>query len=305
MVASTPVAVRVRAHAKLNLDLRILGRRPDGFHELRTVFQSLALHDTLTFIPRQGAFRIACDTPDVPRDRTNLVWQAADRLWKLCGKSGRVRDVAVNLEKRVPAEAGLGGGSADAAATLRALSRLWGLRVPAAELASLAAELGSDVPFFLRGGTALGVGRGDAISSLPDVERYWVVLLLPAFTVSSSDAYRWYDAADVRVRPTPTRGDRWLPRPWQSANDLEPAVTRRHPEIGRMKAALSRSGAWAAAMSGSGSAVFGLFEDRAGAASAADRLAGGGWRIVVTDVLDRHAYTRRTRPAGVRANAPN
>ena len=301
MTLAARTAVHVRAYAKINLDLRILGTRPDGFHELRTVFQSLALHDTITFTRRRGPFRLSCDEPGVPLGRANLVWQAAERLWRMLGKAGRLRDVAVRLEKQVPAEAGLGGGSADAAATLRALARLWGVSVRAGELAHVAAALGADVPFFLRGGTALGLGRGDEITPLPDMPRHPAVLVLPKFGVSSREAYRWYDAGGAATAGSaPASARSWSPGAARMANDLEPAVTRRHQEIGRMKAALEVAGAWAAAMSGSGSAVYGLFERREEARDAAGRLASGSWRIVVTELLDRRAYARRARPVGSR-----
>src|SRR5262245_55211999 len=120
-------ATTIRAHAKINLDLRVLGMRPDGFHELRTVFQAIALHDTITCIPREGPFAIECGMDGVPLDRSNLVWLAAEALWRALRRSGPLRDVAIRLDKRIPLQAGLGGGSADAAATLMALSRMWGV----------------------------------------------------------------------------------------------------------------------------------------------------------------------------------
>ena len=153
--------IRVRAHAKINLDLRVLGTRADGFHELRTVFQSIALHDTLTCVSRPGPFAIECEADGLPLGHTNLIWRAADRLWRALRRTGEARDVVVTLDKRIPQQAGLGGGSANAAAALVALSRLWRTEVRAEQLTDIAATLGADVPFFLAGGTALGLGRGD------------------------------------------------------------------------------------------------------------------------------------------------
>ncbi len=294
--APTPV-ITVRAHAKINLDLQVLGVRPDGFHELRTVFQSLALHDTLICIPRRGPFRLECAAPGVPVDRTNLVWRAADQLWRMLGRRGPARDVSIRLVKRIPAEAGLGGGSADAAAALRALARVWGVRVRVADLAAIAAGLGADVPFFLWGGTALGLGRGDDISPMPDMPRDTAVLLLPGFGVSSREAYRWYDKLAVsKRRRRRARPGAWSSRSKRLANDLELGVARHHAEIGRMKTALTRAGAWGAAMSGSGSTVYGLFDEREAARAAARTLEGRRWRVVVTELLDRRAYARRARP---------
>jgi 4-diphosphocytidyl-2-C-methyl-D-erythritol kinase len=270
-------AVRVRAHAKINLDLRVLGMRPDGFHELRTVFQALALHDTITCVPREGPFAIACGTAGVPLDASNLIWRAAEALWRALRRSGPVRDVTIHLEKRIPLQAGLGGGSADAAATLVALAHAWGVPLRPAQLTDLAATLGADVPFFLAGGTALGLGRGDEIYPLADLPRHWIVLLLPGFGVSTSDAYGWYDAERELGHGASAREPQHVPGPWpsraaQMINDLEAPIARHHPEIDQMKAALRRAGALAAAMSGSGSAVFGLFQKRRDALTAVGQL---------------------------------
>ena len=185
--------VAARAHAKINLDLRVLGTRVDGFHELRTVFQAVALHDTVTCVPREGPLAIECDVAGVPLDHGNLVWRAADVLWRSIRRLGAPRDVLIRLDKRIPLQAGLGGGSADAAATLLALTRLWRVPVRASQLTDIAATLGADVPFFLSGGTALGLGRGDEVYPLADLPRHWIVLVIPGFGVSSADAYKWYD----------------------------------------------------------------------------------------------------------------
>ena len=297
-------ALTIRAHAKINLDLRVLGIRPDGYHELRTVFQAIALHDTLTCMPREGPFAIECDMPGLPLDQSNLVWKAAEALWQALQRTGPVRDVVVRIDKQIPMQAGLGGGSADAAATLVALAKLWRAPLTAAQLMDVAAPLGADVAFFMAGGTALGLGRGDEIYPLVDLPRHWIVLLVPGFGVSSGDAYRWYDEEWEPGR-TP-RDPQYVPGPWpsraaQMVNDLEIAITRHHPEIDQMKAALKRAGALAAAMSGSGSAVFGLFQKRADAGTAVERLSGSGWKVLLTESLGRVEYARRSRPAALRA----
>src|SRR5687767_153946 len=143
------MGVSTRAHAKINLDLRVLGTRPDGFHELRTVFQAVALHDTIDCIPRAGPLAIECDTAGVPLDRSNLIWHAAEALWRALRRNGPVRDIVVRLHKRIPLQAGLGGGSANAAAALLALARAWRVPVRPNQLTDVAASLGADVPFFL------------------------------------------------------------------------------------------------------------------------------------------------------------
>src|SRR6187549_1434732 len=276
-------SVSIRAHTKINLDLRVLGMRPDGFHELRTVFQAIALHDTLRCIARTGPFAIECGTAGVPLDHTNLIWRAAETLWRSLRRGGPVCDVVVQLDKQIPLQAGLGGGSADAAATLMALAHLWRVPVKPSQLTDVAAHIGSDVPFFLSGGTALGLGRGEEVYPLADLPRHWIVLLIPGFGVSSADAYRWYDGEREVAGGASRREPQYVPGPWpsraaQMVNDLEAAIARHHPEIDQMRAALRRAGAVAAAMSGSGSTVFGLFQRQRDATTAVAGLAGSGWK---------------------------
>lgn len=299
---STPPAGRIvgRAHAKVNLDLRVLGTRDDGYHELRTVFQSIELHDVVTAWHRPGGFALECATGGVPLDARNLVWRAAAALWSALGRAGEPRDTLVTLDKGIPVEGGLGGGSADAAAALQVFGRLWG-GAPLGVLRDVSGGLGSDVPFFLSGGTALGLGRGEEIYPLVDLPRHWVVVVRPPFGVSTVEAYSWYDedrAAGVRVPPA---DQQILPVPWpsraaQMINDLEAPVIRRHPEILRLKTALREAGAVASSMSGSGSSVFGLFRTRAAAARATDALAGGGRVVLLTRTLSRAEHERRSRP---------
>jgi 4-diphosphocytidyl-2-C-methyl-D-erythritol kinase len=299
-------AVSVRAHAKINLDLRVVGTRPDGFHELRTVFQAISLHDRLVCIERPGPFALECDTAGVPLDRSNLVWKAAEMLWRALRRTGPVRDAGVRLEKQIPLQAGLGGGSADAAATLVGLARLWKVVVRPSQLTDLAAALGADVPFFLAGGTALGLGRGDEIYPLADLPRHWIVLLVPGFGVSSKDAFGWYDT-EREVYGVSPREPQHVPGPWpsraaQMINDLEAPIARHHPEIDQMKAALRRAGAVAAAMTGSGSTVFGLFQQKREAVQAVARLSGSGWRVRLTESVGRADYARRSRPVRLKAD---
>jgi len=275
---------RVRAFAKINLALRVLGVREDGYHELRTIFQSLALHDTLEVRDRRGPFGLTCDDPACPADATNLVWRAAERLWRAAGRRGAPRDVAIHLVKRVPMQAGLGGGSSDAAAALAALSRRW--RVDDRRMRTVAASLGADVPYFLEGGTVLGLDRGDLLFPLLDCPRAWVVLVLPAFGVSTPEAYRWWDAEGARAS--------------KGANDLQAPVARRYPEVGRIVAALTRAGAHDAAMSGSGSAVFGLCSRRSDAARAAAGVRSASRRIVITRTLNRLEYQALAAASGHR-----
>jgi 4-diphosphocytidyl-2-C-methyl-D-erythritol kinase len=290
--------IRIRAHAKLNLTLRVLGVRPDGYHELRTTFQTLALHDTLTVASVPGPLTIDCDEPACPRDRSNLVWAAAERLWRSMGKRGAVSGVRIAIAKRIPMQAGLGGGSSDAAAALRALAVLWGAPHTAEELRALGRDLGADVPFFFDGGTALGLERGDLIFPLLDCEPAWVVLVMPPFGVNTRDAYAWWDAeprSAARAVGRPSAAG--LPVPVSElVNDLQPPVVAQHPRIGRLIAGLRRAGAAHAAMSGSGSAVFGLFGTERQARAAASVTGRAPVEVVITSTVSRRQHHRRSAP---------
>jgi 4-diphosphocytidyl-2-C-methyl-D-erythritol kinase len=296
----------VRAHAKVNLDLRVLGTRPDGYHELRTVFQSIDLHDTLLCATRPGPFALKCRTSGVPLDESNLVWKAAAALWTAIGRPGAPTDIGISIRKEIPMQAGLGGGSADAAATLLALSRLWG-GVPLPLVRDVAGGIGADVAYFLSGGTALGLGRGEEIYPLVDLPTHWVVVVQPPYGISTAEAYSWYDedrAAGLREHREP----QMLPVPWptraaQMINDLEPPVVRRHPEIGAFKTLLREAGAVAAAMSGSGSAVFGLFRTQAAAARALKPVSRSGARARLTRTLSRAEHERRARPVATKSRS--
>ena len=285
--------MRVQAFAKINLSLRVLGVRADGYHELRTIFQSIALHDTLTIRRARGPFRLTCDDPACPGDDTNLVWRAAARLWTASGRRGAPRDIAVDLHKRIPVQAGLGGGSSDAAAALRALGRLW--RVDEARVRAVGAAIGADVPYFFEGGRVLGLERGDVLFPLVDEPAAWVVLVLPAFGVSTKEAFGWWDSDRARgSQPSVGRSPEGLALQ-ETVNDLEGPVAAHHPQVARLVAALGRAGASHAAMSGSGSAVFGLFRARTAAVGAAAALDGRSRRALVSRTLTRAKYRALAR----------
>lgn len=287
--------VRVRAYAKINLSLQVLGIRRDGYHELRTTFQTIGLHDTLTIRKRRGPFALRCDDPACPADSSNLVWRAAESLWATARRRGPLRDLELSLTKRIPMQAGLGGGSSDAAAALQALAALWRVEPPAVRV--VAQSLGADVPYFFEGGTALGLDRGDTLYPLADLAPAWVTLVLPSFGVSTAEAYGWWDdSRDAAGAAASSPGD--------GRNDLQAAVAAHHPEITRSVRALIRAGASHAAMSGSGSAVFGLFSGRLAAERAARLLAGRRRRTLVTRTLNRAAYQRLAGIVGHRINLP-
>lgn len=295
--------VIVRAHAKINLCLRLLGKRPDGYHDLQSVVQSVDLHDTLT-LQRTGrgvVLEIEGDDALSPGS-DNLVVRAANRL--LDGDD-RLRDQGIHarLLKRIPTGAGLGGGSSDAAAALLGVDRLLGLGLDAEHLAEDAAALGSDVPFFLSGGTALLRGRGTEVEPLPETPPTDVVIVSPGTSLSTAAVYAQVQepltlAPKIDSMPgfgrIPVDLKSWV----RAGNDLEPHATRLCAAIPAMKGMLLASGATAAAMSGSGSAVFGIFDDPDAAVRAAREAVLRGFRAWTTRTLTRKAVAEERFEAG-------
>ena len=285
-----PPLVSAKAFAKINLSLRILGKRPDGYHDVETVMVSIGLFDTLSVDERPGPFSIACNDARVPCDVDNVVWRATELVWRAAQRNGPPRDLAIAIDKRIPVQAGLGGGSADAAATIRALQALWRRRFDAEVEHEIARKLGADVAFFLEGGTQVGEGRGDRLSRLSDVPPWPIVLVVPPFGVPTADAYRWFDA-DPRAAgsagldwPLTTEG--WDAQLSVLGNDLEGVVAARHPEITEIGGLLREAGARFAAMTGSGSAVFGVFGSEKLAQTAAAAVSSRvPWRVWITKTL--------------------
>ncbi len=278
------------AFAKVNRSLVVLGKRPDGYHELDTLFQAVGLTDRLTFEESDG-LTLEVDDPSIPAGPENLVLRAARALAEATGVRPRA---ALTLEKRIPSGGGLGGGSSDAAVTLLGLSALWELDLPLELLARVGGALGSDVPFFLHGGTARGLGRGERIVPLPDLPPQAVVLVMPPFPVSTPAVFRSLEAPawDGGGGVVPDEGDA------PDRNDLEPAAEALFPALRAVREALERAGAVRARLSGSGSTVFGLFPDLAAATEGARRLdglpAGSAVRIVPT--LSREESRCRSAP---------
>ena len=268
-------SVRVPAYAKVNLRLEVLGPRPDGYHELRTVFQAISLHDTLVLRTQREPgidLRIAGNSGLAAEpDRNNLVYRALDQL---ASELGFERGVRVELTKRIPVGRGLGGGSSDAAAALIGLLRLTGKRIAGARLLAIAASLGADVAFFLHGGRALGIGRGDEIYPLPDLPRRKVLVVSPHdVAVPTKEAYRWLSQELTKIED-PTKLMRfcalcWSPQGGALSNDFEEAVFPRYARLDAIKRELLQQGAAEASLAGSGSAVFGFFQHPAKARRAA------------------------------------
>lgn len=294
---------RVRALAKINLVLRVLERRADGYHELRTIYQTVSLADSLEFEfqpSRLSSIHLDSDPP-IP---DNLVLRAAEAVMESAAIRGRVQ---VRLMKRIPAGAGLGGGSSDAAAVLLTLPVLAGRSLPLEELLRLAAQLGSDVPFFLLGGTALGVGRGEEVYPLPDWGRLYCVLAVPQLRISTAEAYQ---ALSPKLTPNRTpfiiRGFQsvaWAaamgapPEDRTSApgNDFEAVVLERFPELESLQRRLERLNPLQVGLTGSGSGTFGLFKNRARMEFACSRLGAAGLEIFAARLVSRAEYWRMWR----------
>ncbi|HEV7765125.1 MAG TPA: 4-(cytidine 5'-diphospho)-2-C-methyl-D-erythritol kinase [Thermoanaerobaculia bacterium] len=242
----------MKSHAKINWSLRITGKRADGFHDLETVFQTISLHDELTF-RESDSLSLTCDDPTIPTDDTNLVMRAA----RLVGAP----PVAIDLRKRIPAGGGLGGGSSNAATTLLALGR------DRTDLAELALSLGSDVPFFLVGGTAYATGRGEVLTPMPSMSGIPLLLLLPEERVLTKDAF-------ARItRYSPLLGIDAYSRGFASfTNDFEEPVFAMLPRLRELKARLHEAGATWASMTGSGSTIVGAFADGASRDAAAAKF---------------------------------
>jgi 4-diphosphocytidyl-2-C-methyl-D-erythritol kinase len=294
--------LRLRAFAKINLGLQILARRADRYHELRTIYQTLALHDRLELCLRPDAHgvEVTCDDPAVPSGPHNLVHRACT-LWREV--RGARCGIRVQLQKRIPAGSGLGGGSSDAAATLIGLERLTGNRLDASTRFKLAARLGSDVPLFLYGGRVLGCGRGERVYPLLDLPRRPCLVIFPAFAISTAAAYKALDAERSKDRKLTGAGQEFsidsfgarsslLQENWGPAeNDFEQVVFARWPELADLKCQLIRAGAEIASLTGSGSAVYAIFPS-ARQLIGACKGTPGIWRLFRTGTVSRREYHR-------------
>jgi len=294
--------VRISASAKINLRLDILGKRSDGFHELRTIFQTISLHDEIILRTsrRPGISLATKGNPSLSAEpmQKNLVYRAVKTLRR---ELKIHQGVEIELEKTIPAGRGLGGGSSDAAAALLGYLRLTGKRLAAARLMEIAASLGADVPFFLFGGRALGVGKGDEIYPLPDIVKQCMLVVSPEeIHVPTPDAYRWLKAKRLGLTKPRENPKLWkfCAQCWSAhgsglSNDFERPVFRRHPRLGRIKRELLQRGAAEASLAGSGSAVFGVFPSLAMARRAAVRFPHD--QTFVCETISRERYARLMR----------
>jgi 4-diphosphocytidyl-2-C-methyl-D-erythritol kinase len=306
--------------AKINWSLQVLGRRPDGYHEVRTLLQTISLHDDIHFeLSSDATISLFCDEPDIPTDRQNLIVRAARALKE------RFRidhGVSIRLEKRIPVKAGLGGASSNAAMSLLGLAYLWDLRAPAQLFLEIAASLGADVPFFLLGGRALATGTGTAVSALPDAgedDVQHLIVISPNVGVSTAKAYAALRAPSLtttsadpilfssREQGSSRHSPQWTMRDdWQNSlrddlkNDFESPIFDSEPEIKRTKEALLQAGALGALLAGSGSSVFGIFSNREDQQRAVDEIKlETGWRIFPCVTVSRSEYIRAVGSSGI------
>jgi len=290
-------SIIVYAPAKVNLYLKVTGKRPDGYHDLVSVMQALELCDEVEVRRAERGIRIECDDPAVPAGPGNIAYRAAETLIGRCGPSA---GVDIRLRKRIPAAAGLGGGSSDGAAVMRAMVEIFGLDIAKEELFGIAAKVGADLPFFLGWPTALAKGIGEVLSPLGPPPPTWVMLVNPGFEVPTGWVF-----ANLNLRLTKSSNNIKLPtlEDWADDrtligpsldNDLESVTVGRYPVIGEIKRKLLGLGADGALMSGSGPTVFGLFGQEYAAMSARDELAASGWRIFVTRTISEWPAPVRT-----------
>lgn len=289
-------AVSINAHAKVNLALDVLSREPNGYHRLHTVMQTISLHDTVILSVGNPGIRIMCNDPAVPTDENNLMYKATLRFF---GTLDMKPSIDIVLTKRIPMQAGLGGGSSDAASVLIGLNKMLGNPLGIEDLAAISAQIGSDVPFFLIGGTALVSGFGEYVEPLPDFPMTSILIVKPPFGISTAWSYNRLD--EIRQQGTTAlsnktesgfmveeiRAARWISALEYVHNDLELPSIESHPEIVGIKRALIESGAIVSLMCGSGSAVFGIYPHEESARNAAANLGRYG-EVYVGNTIGRN-----------------
>ena len=295
-MSDAAMALSIKAFAKINWTLDVLFRRDDGFHEIRTIYQTISLSDLIGLKPASSGIEVICDDPRIPTDESNLVHKAA---LAVLSEANTNQGVRIEIEKRIPPGAGLGGGSSDAAAVLTGLPHLLGVKIDESRLFQIAARLGSDVPFFLLGGTCLGIGRGEEIYPLEEVRADYLVLTNPGFEVSTPAAYAKLNrltssevALSIPFTLLAAKGIGELSL--AARNDFEEVVLAVHPEIGELKRVLLNLGARHALMSGSGGTVFGVFDNPKSSEAAAAALRERGFWSASASTIARSEYRNRS-----------
>jgi 4-diphosphocytidyl-2-C-methyl-D-erythritol kinase len=309
------MTVTVRSFAKINLGLYIGARRDDGFHELLTVYQTIGLHDVIRVsVARGSGIEIRCEQDGVPRDESNTCYGIVERAMRALKAKGRV---VVEIDKRLPVQGGMGGASSNAVAALLGLERALKKSLPAEQRMCIAAEVGSDLPLFLIGGTVLGVGRGEQVYPLEDLGPMPCVVITPEAGVSTPRAFAEWDRKLTLSKPSDRMNElgrviaAWLSESYTGApfrkrgrrenpllehvragikNDFEEVVFPEYPELSEAKKALERAGAKYASLSGSGSTLYGLFASKAAARGAVEKLREQGWAAQATSTLTRREY---------------
>jgi 4-diphosphocytidyl-2-C-methyl-D-erythritol kinase len=311
------MSATVRSFAKINLGLSIGAPRHDGFHDLLTVYQTIALHDVIRVSVRRGSgIEIRCEDPRVPTDESNTCHRIVDKAMSALRAKGRV---LIEIAKKLPVQGGMGGASSNAVAVVLGLERLLKKRLTAEERFRIAAEVGSDLPLFLMGGTVLGIGRGEQVYPLDDLPATACLVLTPEVGVSTPKAFADWDRKLTLSQPSDRISElghkvsAWLSESYSGApfrrgrhenpllglvragikNDFEEVVFPEYPELSEGKKALVRAGAGLASLSGSGSALYGLFASKKQAHSAAVKLRKQGWAVQATVTLTRREYWMR------------
>ena len=267
--------LHLNAYAKVNLALDVLGPRDDGFHEIETILHTVDLHDAITLREREDGIEVRTDNPAVPDDARNLVVRTAQVLRETFNVQ---RGVEIDIRKGIPVASGLGGGSSDAAITLLGLVQMWKIRLNGRGLLSLAASLGSDVPFFLEGGAAIARGRGEKVTWLPPLPTTWLVLARPRVEVSTAWAYQNLNPSEVRSRPSVAgmveamRAEDLAGVGRLMGNVFEDLLAKRYPVVGQLKRRILAGEAYGATLSGTGPTVFGLMANEAAARKTAEEL---------------------------------
>lgn len=294
--------ITLPSFAKINWSLEVLGRRADGYHEVRTLLQTISLTDTLSFERTSDGIDFSCSASEVPVDDTNLVVRAATRFLAETGVAGGVR---IHLDKRIPVAAGLGGGSSNAAVTLIGLEKMWQTGIARERLVEMGATLGADVPYFFTGGTALGTGRGDEILEMPEIEESRILLINPGIGISAGEAYRALparltlpyvkDKMPFSLEAAESGVSTPLSVPGGLRNDLEAGVLGLYPALEEIRLRMRLAGAWATMMSGSGSTFFALFDTEAARAAAEKDIAekdieDTGWWFAPVETVARQRY---------------
>ncbi|TKJ34507.1 4-(cytidine 5'-diphospho)-2-C-methyl-D-erythritol kinase [bacterium (candidate division B38) B3_B38] len=284
--------ISLRSFAKINLALEVKGLRTDGYHEVHTIYQAINLYDIMQLEEQPRGIDIVTNCLELPTDSRNLVYRACLRLQESFNIN---RGVRVKIDKKIPLGAGLGGGSSNAAVTLMGLTHLWALPLSRVDLYPIARELGADVPYFLMGGSCLGMGRGDELYSLADLPRWWIVLVVSPFSLSTSEVYQRTNLVLTKKKNNSSmRGFCLMESDIEHlmVNDLEEVVFPDYPALRSVKEVLKELGAKGSLMSGSGPTIYGLFKMHKDAQRAQKSLMAMGYRVILTRTLTIKDYRK-------------